>query len=136
MEVTGSRSWTHVVVVGLAALREEGFGVGAEVQQLRGVRVHRVELLGRGHARGGAALAVPHAARSLTCPETHARFRGERWQRAGGCSLPASTRPRSMVRGTSTYGDWSGVGQGMDIAKMDVLGRGFYPSCATKRGRG
>ena len=89
MEVTGSVHWTHVVVVGLAALREEGFGVGAEVQQLRGVRVHRVELLGRGHARGGAALAVPHAARSLTCPETHARFRGERWQRAGGCSLPA-----------------------------------------------
>lgn len=71
MEVTGSRSWTHVVVVGLAALREEGFGVGAEVQQLRGVRVHRVELLGRGHARGGAALAVPHA-RSRVPRRTHA----------------------------------------------------------------
>ena len=54
---------THVVVVALAALREERYRVGTEVQQLRWVGVHRVELLGRRHARGarGAALAVAHA---------------------------------------------------------------------------
>jgi len=66
---TGGRSGrgvgrcTHVVVVAPAALREERYRVGTEVQQLRWVGVHRVELLGRRHARGarGAALAVAHA---------------------------------------------------------------------------
>ena len=98
MEVTGGRSWTHVVVVGLAALREEGFGVGAEVQELRGVSVHRVELLGRGHARGGAALAVPHDARSRVPRRTHA-FGGS----DGSARADAPFR-RERVRDLSSVG--------------------------------
>ncbi len=95
-EGTGSVHWTHVVVVGLAALGEEGFGVGAEVQQLRGVSVHRVELPGRGHARGGAALAVPHAARS----------RVPRRTLSGGAMAARGRMLPSGVNASAIYRPW------------------------------